>query len=169
MQYQRNALYRVKAVAEMLDVSPHTIYRAIGDGRLDAVRIGRVVRITAEALAVFLDACGEDAYQAFVVAGESVSAVDEGDVTRIPGRPATTAPQAAGGPLVFEGLTESQVHGQACVLCGLSYVQSGGFDVEHFAVGQSPDGSEMYACRRHPATRELSDAYTATTTTGVTR
>ncbi|WP_018684745.1 helix-turn-helix domain-containing protein [Actinokineospora enzanensis] len=72
--------YRVKAVAKMLDVHSSTIYRAVDSGELDALKIGRSVRIPADAVKAFVEKCSEDAYQAFVVAGESVSAVDEGDV-----------------------------------------------------------------------------------------
>lgn len=45
--------YRVKAVAEMFDVSPSTVYRAIEAGELDAVRIGGSLRIPARAVAAF--------------------------------------------------------------------------------------------------------------------
>jgi excisionase family DNA binding protein len=53
-------LYRVRAVAEMFDVSVSTIYRAIENGQLDALRLGRgkgAVRIPAAALAAFAEAC----------------------------------------------------------------------------------------------------------------
>jgi excisionase family DNA binding protein len=53
-------LYRVRAVAEMFDVSVSTIYRAIEAGQLDALRLGKgkgAVRIPAAALAAFADAC----------------------------------------------------------------------------------------------------------------
>lgn len=57
-------MFRVKAVAEMYDVSPATIYRAIEAGQLDALRIGTgkgAVRIPADALAAFAAACAEAA------------------------------------------------------------------------------------------------------------
>jgi len=57
-------LYRVRAVAEMFDVSVSTIYRAIELGQLEALRLGRgkgAVRIPATALEAFADACAEAA------------------------------------------------------------------------------------------------------------
>lgn len=49
--------YRVKAVAELFDVSPSTIYRAIEAGQLAAIRIGSSVRVPASALALFQVEC----------------------------------------------------------------------------------------------------------------
>lgn len=57
-------LYRVRAVAEMFDVSVSTIYRAIELGQLEALRFGRgkgAVRIPATALDAFAEACSEAA------------------------------------------------------------------------------------------------------------
>ncbi len=57
-------MFRVKAVAEMYDVSPATIYRAIEAGQLDALRIGTgkgAVRIPADALAAFAATCADAA------------------------------------------------------------------------------------------------------------
>lgn len=47
-------LYSVKEVAGQLGVHPETIRRLIHDGRLDAVRIGRVLRVDGEAVDQFL-------------------------------------------------------------------------------------------------------------------
>lgn len=47
-------LYSVQDVALQLGVHAETIRRLIHDGRLDAVRIGRVLRIDAPALESFL-------------------------------------------------------------------------------------------------------------------
>lgn len=47
-------LYSVRQVADTLGVHPETIRRLIHDGRLDAVRIGRVLRVEANALAGFV-------------------------------------------------------------------------------------------------------------------
>ncbi|GAB3472293.1 helix-turn-helix domain-containing protein [Actinophytocola sediminis] len=52
--------YRVKAVAEMFDVSPSTIYRAIEAGQLTAIRIGGSVRVPASAVALFELECALD-------------------------------------------------------------------------------------------------------------
>jgi len=49
------ALYSVRDVANRLGVHPETIRRLIHDGRLDAVRVGRVLRVEGSALAGFVD------------------------------------------------------------------------------------------------------------------
>ncbi|MPZ85229.1 MAG: helix-turn-helix domain-containing protein [Actinophytocola sp.] len=54
-------MFRVRAVAEMYDVSVSTIYRAIEAGHLAAFRIGAgkgAVRIPEDALAAFENSCG---------------------------------------------------------------------------------------------------------------
>ncbi len=48
------SLYSVREVAGRLGVHPETIRRLIHDGRLDAVRVGRVLRVDAAALEGFL-------------------------------------------------------------------------------------------------------------------
>ncbi|BCJ28288.1 helix-turn-helix domain-containing protein [Actinocatenispora sera] len=51
--------YRVKQVAELLDVHPATVYRAIESGRLAALRVGAGrggLRITRQAFEAFLAA-----------------------------------------------------------------------------------------------------------------
>ena len=50
----RPELYSVRQVADQLGVHPETIRRLIHDGRLDAVRIGRVLRVHATAVDGFL-------------------------------------------------------------------------------------------------------------------
>ena len=47
-------LYSVREVANQLGVHPETIRRLIHDGRMDAVRIGRVLRVHGSALDKFL-------------------------------------------------------------------------------------------------------------------
>jgi excisionase family DNA binding protein len=47
-------LYTVRQVADQLGVHPETIRRLIHDGRLDAVRVGRVLRVDGTALDGFL-------------------------------------------------------------------------------------------------------------------
>jgi excisionase family DNA binding protein len=47
-------LYSVRQVADQLGVHPETVRRLIHDGRLDAVRIGRVLRIESSGLDGFL-------------------------------------------------------------------------------------------------------------------
>jgi excisionase family DNA binding protein len=48
------SLYSVREVANQLGVHPETIRRLIHDGRMDAVRIGRVLRVHGSALDKFL-------------------------------------------------------------------------------------------------------------------
>ena len=51
---QNQSLYSVREVAGRLGVHPETIRRLIHDGRLDAVRVGRVLRVHGHALDGFL-------------------------------------------------------------------------------------------------------------------
>ena len=77
MQFERSRFYRVKAVAEMFDVSVNTIYRAIESGELDALKLGTgkgALRIPGWALGVYVERCSQAAYEAFVAGNESVSA-----------------------------------------------------------------------------------------------
>lgn len=48
-------LYTVREVAGKLGVHPETVRRLIHDGRLDAVRVGRVLRVEGAALEGFLE------------------------------------------------------------------------------------------------------------------
>lgn len=64
MQFEGSRMYRVKAVAEALDVSVNTIYRAIDSGALKALKIGNgkgAVRIPGSALNAYLGNCALDA------------------------------------------------------------------------------------------------------------
>lgn len=47
-------LYKIRELADIGRVNEATIRRAIADGRLKAVRIGRVLRVTGEAFSGFL-------------------------------------------------------------------------------------------------------------------
>ena len=49
-----DSLYSVREVAGQLGVHPETIRRLIHDGRLDAVRVGRVLRVHKHAVEGFL-------------------------------------------------------------------------------------------------------------------
>ena len=49
-----DTLYTVRDVAGRLGVHPETVRRLIHDGRLDAVRVGRVLRVHGESLDGFL-------------------------------------------------------------------------------------------------------------------
>jgi excisionase family DNA binding protein len=55
MGQNRDGLYSVRQVAHQLGVHPETIRRLIHDGRLEAVRVGRVLRIDPGAVQGFLD------------------------------------------------------------------------------------------------------------------
>ena len=48
------SLYSVRDVANRLGVHPETVRRLIHDGRLDAVRVGRVLRVDSDSLHGFL-------------------------------------------------------------------------------------------------------------------
>jgi excisionase family DNA binding protein len=48
-------LYSVREVADELGVHPETVRRLIHEGRLDAVRVGRLLRVPRESLEVLLD------------------------------------------------------------------------------------------------------------------
>jgi excisionase family DNA binding protein len=54
MEAGAGGLYSVREVAGQLGVHPETIRRLIHDGRLDAVRVGRVLRVDAASLQGFL-------------------------------------------------------------------------------------------------------------------
>lgn len=67
MDFEPDRMYRVKAVADALDVSPATVYRAIESGRLAAYRIGTgtgAVRIPGHAVPAYLATCVEGPKQA---------------------------------------------------------------------------------------------------------
>jgi excisionase family DNA binding protein len=60
MQLDSTRLYRVRTVAESLDVSVATIYRAVESGALRAVRMGTrkgAVRIPGQAIREYVAAC----------------------------------------------------------------------------------------------------------------
>jgi excisionase family DNA binding protein len=54
VDHQADNLYTVREVAGQLGVHPETIRRLIHDGRLDAVRVGRVLRVHRLAVDGFL-------------------------------------------------------------------------------------------------------------------
>lgn len=86
MQVEGTRMYRVKAVAEMFDVSVSTIYRAIEAGQLDVLKIGSgkgSIRITEDAIRLFALECAEAAHRAYVVGGESVESADDTDTTPV--------------------------------------------------------------------------------------
>lgn len=64
MQVDPTRSYRVKEVADMLDVHPATIYRAADNGMLRTLRLGTgrgALRIPGEALIDYLAACEQAA------------------------------------------------------------------------------------------------------------
>lgn len=73
MQAQVSRMYRVRAVAEMLDVSPATIYRAIESGALQALKVGSgkgALRIPADAVTAYVRHCQAAAASAVPDIGE---------------------------------------------------------------------------------------------------
>lgn len=125
MQFEDNRVYRVKAVAEALDVSPSTIYRAIESGQLDAYKIGTgkgTLRIPGRSVNVYLDECGQAAYEAYVQGGASAEDGDQG------------------------ALTPAQADGQACVVCEAHFAETG---IAARPVGRSHTGSQVFACTGH--------------------
>lgn len=64
METNTPRMFRVKAVAELLDVSAATIYRAIESGALRALKVGTgkgALRIPEDAIAEYVKACQEAA------------------------------------------------------------------------------------------------------------
>jgi len=119
MQVEATRLYRVKAVAEMLAVSPATVYRAVEAGRLTALRFGAGkggLRISGAALTAYLTAC------------------------QVPGPAVTVDP-------VLDGLTDAQADGLACVVCAVNFLHPGAGS--HVPVGRSHTGSQVFACTTH--------------------
>jgi excisionase family DNA binding protein len=54
LEVDPGSLYSVRQVADRLGVHPETVRRLIHDGRLDAVRVGRVLRVDGMAFAGFI-------------------------------------------------------------------------------------------------------------------
>jgi excisionase family DNA binding protein len=79
MHLDSTRLYRVRTVAESLDVSVATIYRAVESGALRAIRVGTgkgAVRIPGQAVSDYLAACERAAARpprAAVVVPESLA------------------------------------------------------------------------------------------------
>jgi excisionase family DNA binding protein len=125
MQIEDSRVYRVKAVADMLDVSVNTIYRAIESGALDAYKIGTgkgTLRIPGIAVKTYLSACGEAAREAYVQGGVPAADSDDG------------------------ALTPAQADGLACVVCGRDFLAQ---PVRMRPVGRSHTGSQIFACSGH--------------------
>lgn len=55
MNIDKGRMYRVSAVAEMLDVSLSTVYRAVESGDLPVLRFGKAMRVPGQALATWLE------------------------------------------------------------------------------------------------------------------
>ncbi|MEV6878644.1 helix-turn-helix domain-containing protein [Amycolatopsis sp. NPDC051128] len=80
MRVEDNAVFRVKAVAELLDVSRSTVYRAIESGELDVLKIGTgkgAIRIPGYCVNTWISTCSERGYTDFVAGGQSPEAADD--------------------------------------------------------------------------------------------
>lgn len=74
MQIDRTRAYRVKEIADMLDVSPATVYRAIKSGTLDAYKLGAgksALRISGQSLKAYLNTCAQ------VTSGNASAEIDQ--------------------------------------------------------------------------------------------
>jgi excisionase family DNA binding protein len=79
MRVEDNQVFRVKQLAELLDVHRSTIYRAIESGALDALKIGTgkgALRIPGNSINIWLSDCADAAYH-LVEDGASVEALDD--------------------------------------------------------------------------------------------
>ena len=77
MQVEGTRMYRVRDVAEGLDVSVATIYRAIESGVLPALKVGTgkgALRIPGVAVQAYMRACSQAARQAPVLQPETAEA-----------------------------------------------------------------------------------------------
>jgi excisionase family DNA binding protein len=73
-------MLRVKAVAELFDVSVATIYRAIEAGRLDALKIGSgkgAIRVPEHSVRAYMEECSEAAHRSFVIGAESAATASQ--------------------------------------------------------------------------------------------
>ncbi|WP_344861972.1 helix-turn-helix domain-containing protein [Amycolatopsis ultiminotia] len=65
MRVEDSRMFRVKELAELLDVHRSTVYRAIESGQLDALKIGTgkgALRIPGASVNTWLNTCAEAAY-----------------------------------------------------------------------------------------------------------
>jgi excisionase family DNA binding protein len=88
MQVKGTRLFRVKAVADMFDVSVSTIYRAIDAGQLFALKVGSgkgAVRIPESAITAFEKSCAYAAEHEVEGWAEEVIETDAGQVVRVAG------------------------------------------------------------------------------------
>lgn len=86
MQDQGRRFYRVREVAKMYDVSVATIYRAIENGQLHALKIGTgkgALRIPGSALAAFEEACSSAAYTAHVLGNVPAAEADRDELGEV--------------------------------------------------------------------------------------
>jgi excisionase family DNA binding protein len=70
-------LLTVREVAQTLRVSPMTIRRYIADGKLSAVRVGRSVRVSRDAIERFIEPVAPSAFGARGTAEEGVITFDD--------------------------------------------------------------------------------------------
>lgn len=88
MRVENNGIFRVKTLADLLDVHRSTIYRAIDSGALNALKIGSgkgALRIPGNSVNVWLSECADAAYNlvedsTLVEDSPSVEALDDAEV-----------------------------------------------------------------------------------------
>lgn len=79
MEERGTRVYRVKAVAQMFDVSLATIYRAIESGQLHALKLGTgrgTLRVPESALDEFAEACSHAADSRYEGNADETAAYD---------------------------------------------------------------------------------------------
>lgn len=98
MQVDGNRIFRVKDLAELLDVHQATVYRAIESGALDALKIGTgrgTLRIPGNAVNIWLSDCGDAAYTSYVEGNESPAAADDSTETSTDNQASTETAEVA--------------------------------------------------------------------------
>lgn len=87
MQVEDNRVFRVKELAELVDVHRSTIYRAIESGELEALKIGAgrgALRIPGASVNIWLSECMDAAAREFFEGDASAEAADNPEPETLP-------------------------------------------------------------------------------------